>query len=103
AVLSNGEASNLAAGAGLVFTPGDGTILLTVDDCNDMPLAGATISSSPPGAVRYFDSVQPSMTATATDIGGVAMIANLPPGNVKVTASVSGMTLPERDFTVVAD
>jgi hypothetical protein len=53
--------------------------------------------------VRYFNGVQPSMTATATDVGGIALIANLPPGKATLTATVGGMTLPARTFTVVAD
>ncbi len=60
-------------------------------------------SSSPAGTVRYFDGVQPSVSATATDPGGLALIANLPPGKVTVTATVAGIVLPPGEFTVVGD
>jgi len=43
------------------------------------------------------------MTATATDAGGVAMICNLAPGKVTVTATAGANVLAPRDFTVVAN
>jgi len=102
-VISTSEASALAAGAGITNTAGDGTVLLTINDCNDAALAGAKLTSAPAGPIRYFDGIQPSMTATATDAGGVAMIANLPPGKATLNATVAGMTLPPHDVTVVAN
>jgi hypothetical protein len=104
AILSTMQADNLALGAlGAPFTAGTGVVLLTVNDCNDKPIAGATLSSVPAGVVRYFDGIQPSMTATATDAGGVALVANLPPGVVRLTVTAGGMMFPARVFNVVAD
>jgi hypothetical protein len=104
AVLSTAEASNLLLGAtGMPLKMGDGAILMTINDCNGIALAGATLTSSPVGDVRYFDGIQPNPIATATDAGGVAMVANLPPGKATLTAKVMGNTLPARSFTVVAD
>jgi len=102
-VLSTDEAAALAAGAGLAALPGNGTVLLSLNDCLDAQIAGGTLVSSPPGTVRYFDSIQPSMTATMTDAGGVAMVAGLSPGKVTLTATVGSMTLPPLDVKTVAN
>ncbi|HEY5936634.1 MAG TPA: carboxypeptidase-like regulatory domain-containing protein [Kofleriaceae bacterium] len=103
-VISIMQGESLALGAlGMPFTAGTGAVLFTIADCNDKPIASATVTSNPTGAIRYFNGVQPSMTAAATDAGGVAMVANLPPGPVSLTVTVNGMTFPARSFTVVAD
>ncbi len=103
ALLSTMQANNLALGAlGGPFTANTGAVLLTVNDCNDEPLANATVTSVPPGAVRYFDGIMPSMTATKTDAGGVAMVANLQPGPVTLTVTIGDRTLPSRTFNIVA-
>lgn len=104
ALLSTMQGESLALGAlGMPFTAGTGAVLLTVNDCNEKPVANATITSSPAGAVRYFNGIQPSMTATATDAGGVALVANLPPEPVTLTVSVDGMTFGARSFKVAPD
>ncbi len=104
AVLSTMQSSSLALGAlGMPFTAGTGAVLVTVEDCNGEGLAGATLASVPAGAIRYFDGIMPSMAATATDAGGVALVATLPPGKVTLTATVGERTLPSRTFTIVAD
>jgi hypothetical protein len=104
-VISISESGSLQSGAGFSFTPGDGQILLSIDDCHDpeVGLSGATLASSPPGMVRYFDGIQPKIDATATDAGGVAMMANVPPGKVTLTATAGGLTLPPRTVTAVAN
>jgi hypothetical protein len=102
-VLSTTEASALVLGAGVTMTPGDGTILLSINDCNEGPISGATLASSPAGTVRYFMGIQPLMMGSATDPGGVAMVANLAPGNISLTATVGTMTLPSRNVKTVAD
>lgn len=104
AVLSTMQSSSLALGAlGMPFTAGTGAVFVTVADCNDRPIAGATVASSPAATVRYFDGIQPSMSATATDAGGVTLIANIPPGKVTLTVTLGERTFPARSFTVVAD
>ena len=105
-VISSSESGLLAAGAGFTFTTGAGQILLSINDCIGGPqngLSGATLASSPSGSVRYFMGIQPSIPATATDAGGVALMANLPPGKVTLTATVGALTLPARTVTAVAD
>lgn len=106
AVISTLQRDLLAAGAlGMPFTPGRGTVLLKIYDCHGNPVRGASVESDPAGVARYFDSVQPSMTATATDIGGVAMVANLPPGKATLTVQVmaEGVTFTARELNVIAD
>lgn len=104
AVLSTMQASSVAVGAlGMPFTQGSGSVFVTVRDCNDQPISGATVASVPAGTVRYFDAVQPSMTRTATDGGGVALVANLPPGNVTLTVTADDRTFPARTVIAVAD
>lgn len=93
----------VSGSTGVTFDATKGWLLLTVDDCNGTPLAGATITTTPAGTIRYFAGVTPSMTATATDQGGIAMVANLPPGNVALSATVNGMTLKTHNMQVVAN
>jgi hypothetical protein len=102
-VLSDSEA--LALSQGGQFTPviGEGSILITVDDCTSSGLAGGTLTSTPAGTIVYFSGVQPDPTLHMTDGGGVAIIANLTPGKVTVTATVQGKTLPSHDVAVVAN
>ena len=102
ALLTTQEAMGLALGAGTPLQAGTGSILLTINDCNNVPLSGATLTASA-GTVRYFSGINPSPTATATDGGGIALVANAPPGKVTLTAKVTTMTLPPHDVTVVAD
>ena len=70
-----------------------GMIGLAVYDANGMPVAGATVSSSPAsGATRYMGgSGLPDANATMTSSEGVAFLFNAP-ASVTVTATKSGMT-----------
>ncbi len=102
AVLSSQEAAQLAMGGGVQIDTTHGAALVTVRDCNGTALANATVTASL-GVVKYFNGVQPSMTATATDVGGVALIAQVPPGPLTLSATVQGMKLPDYQFTVVAN
>lgn len=102
ALLSQNEANALALGGGVTIDSTHGAALATVRDCNQTPLANATVSSSA-GVVRYFNGVQPSSTATATDVGGVSLIAQLPPGAVTISSTVQGMKLPDHKFTILAN
>jgi hypothetical protein len=105
-VISSSESTFLQMDAGFTFTPGDGQILLAIDDCIGGPqsgISGATLASSPAGSVRYFMGVQPFPPATATDAGGVALMANLPPGKVTLTATDGTMVFPAHTVAAVAD
>ena len=101
-LLTPAAATTLAMAASVKMVDAtNGAMLFTVDDCNGAPVAGATITTSPAGKVRYFNGVQPAPSATATDTAGVAMVAELPPGNVTLTATVNGMTYKTRNYQVV--
>jgi len=99
-MVSRSEFSFLAAAAGITPVAGDGFIGVVVRNCQGAPVAGATVTSMPAGAVRYNAGGGPSSTATATAADGVAYIANVAPGNVTVQATASGHAL--RQHTVNA-
>src|SRR6266550_4136474 len=67
------------------------------------PVAGATVSSTPAGTVRYNAGGVPSSTATSTADDGVAYIANVAAGDVTVKASASGHTLRQHVVNAHAD
>ena len=92
-MVSSNEFSLLAASAGITPVAGDGFIGVIVRNCQGAPVAGATVTSSPAGTVRYNAGGLPSSTATSTAADGVAYIANVGPGNVTVQATASGHTL----------
>jgi len=89
------EITTLAGVAGLtVDLQTKALFLVTVTDCAGLPLGGATVSTTPPGDVRYFVNRLPSGTAVATDSDtGTALVANVPLSNTTINATVSGMTL----------
>ena len=78
-------------------------MLVRAADCNGVALAGATISTSPTGEVRYSANNAPSNTATMTDASGVAFIYNVPPGTVTVDAVVGTRNLRTSVVAVHAD
>jgi hypothetical protein len=89
--------------AQVTIDPTKAQLLVSVTDCNGLPLPGATITTVPAGTIRYFVGNMPSPTATATDaVTGAALIANAPPSNTTVNATVSGMTLRSHNFDTVA-
>jgi hypothetical protein len=103
APLTTVEAMALGSGAGVQIDASHGAAVVTIEDCNGSALAGAVVSTSPAGAVRYFNGENPSMTATETDNGGLVLVAQLPPGLVTFSTTVQGKQLPDRHFTVVAN
>ena len=92
-MISNTEFGILAASAGITPVAGDGFIAVVVKNCQGTAIAGATVTSSPAGQVRYNVGGLPSSTASATADDGVAYIANVAPGNVTVMSTASGHTL----------
>lgn len=82
---------------------GMGHVVVVVVDCNDDPVQGAVVTSSPAGTVRYNAGGFPSDTATATGADGIAYVFNLTPGTVSVDASFDGTSLREHDVTARAD
>jgi hypothetical protein len=92
----------MVAGIGQLDS-GKAHLFVSVIDCNGMPVAGATVTTTPPGTVRYFANATPSPTSIATDaITGSAMVANIPISNTIISATVNGMTLRSHPFDGVA-
>jgi len=102
-MVSSSEFSILAASAGINPVAGDGFIGLVVANCAGTPIAGATVTSSPAGTVRYNAAGLPSSSATSTASDGVAYIANVLAGNVTVQATASGHTLRQHVVNARAD
>ncbi|MCA9608899.1 MAG: hypothetical protein KC619_25015, partial [Myxococcales bacterium] len=103
-LMMSGTFVSLIAGAASATQPaGRGFAYVEVRGCAGARIAGATVSSSPAGTVRYLRSGMPSGTAADTDSTGTAVIFDLPPGPVTIHAMM-GAT-PYGDFTVpvVAD
>jgi len=92
-MISSSEFGLLAAAAGVTPVTGDGFIGVVVKNCAGTPIAGATVTSSPMGTVRYNAGGAPSSSAVSTSADGVAYIANVLAGNVTVRASAGGNTL----------
>jgi hypothetical protein len=78
----------------LTFDLTKAVFTIVVQDCNGTPLGGATVTSEPPGEIRYFTNSAPNPAAVSTDSStGLVLIANVPPSNVTIKATVNGMTL----------
>jgi len=97
------EFSFVAATAGVTPVAGDGFVGVVVTNCAGTPLAGATVTSTPAGTVRYNAGGVPSSTATSTGADGIAYIANVAAGNVTVKANASGHTLRQHVVNAHAD
>jgi len=73
--------------------PTKGWIGVQVFDAANLPVAGATVTSSPAGTVKYNGSTgTPSRNATMTDVDGIAYIFNVTAGSVTISASGGGLT-----------
>jgi|GEM_PF-2620956 len=83
--------------------PAKVTFLIGVVDCNGDPIAGATVTTNPPGDIRYFANDTPSADAISTDARtGSAMIANVPASNTMISATLNGMALRSYSLEGVA-
>jgi hypothetical protein len=93
--------NNFASGGQMA---GKGMIGLAIIDANGMPVAGATVASTPAaGAARYTGSNgYPSGSATSTSADGVAFLFNVPE-NVTITATKAGMTFHAHAVKARAD
>lgn len=85
------------------FMPGTGAIFINVNDCNDVPVIGATLTTNPPSRVFYFNNKIPSNMPTSTTPGGVTMIADLPPGLVTATVTAGDVVYRSQTYRVEAD
>lgn len=87
-------------------TAGNGLIGLIVVDAAQMPVAGATVSTTPASHPYRYDGTNglPSSTATATQADGVAIAFNVPAtGAVMVSATKAGSTFFAHAVTARAD
>ncbi len=88
------ELTFLGLAVGVTQAAGNGFIGVIVKDCNGTTIAGATVSTNPPGTVKYNSGSTPSSTATSTSSDGVAYVFNVPPApNVTVMANAGGNVL----------
>lgn len=102
-MVTSSEFLLLASSAGVNPVPGDGFVGVVVKNCAGTPIAGATVTSSPAGTVRYNAGGVPSLSATSTASDGVAYIANVTAGNVTVQSNASGHTLRQHVVNARAD
>ena len=83
--------------------PGTGTVFVTVRDCNDQPVSGATITTDSGKRVFYFAGVDPSNVPTATTARGVAMITDLTGTTVTLTVQAGDETYRPQTYRVAPD
>ncbi len=98
--------ANVSAAAALVSETqqgGNGVLLIRVLDCDDQPIAGATISTDSGETVYYTVNLLPTTSATTTSADGIAILFNVPPGDVVVDAAIGGTSLREHTVEVFAD
>lgn len=100
---TNTELGFLGAAVGVTQAAGNGFIGVIVKNCDGVTLAGATVTTSPAGTVKYNSASGPSPSATSTASDGVAYVFNVPAGNVTVMANASGHTLRQHVVTARAD
>ena len=102
-LITSSELGALGTIVGVPQTAGNGFMAVIVQDCSGTPLAGATVTTTPAGTVRYDAGSGPSATATSTSTDGVAYVFNVTPGNVTVHATASGHTLRQHVVNARAD
>lgn len=83
--------------------PGTGTVFVTVRDCNDQPVSGATITTDSGKRVFYFANVDPSNVPTATTARGVAMITDLTAATITITVQAGAETYRPQTYRVEPD
>ncbi|MBA3541894.1 MAG: hypothetical protein H0T79_19925 [Deltaproteobacteria bacterium] len=83
--------------------PGMGFIAMMVIDAANMPVGGATISSTPTGTIRYNADGLPNKDATVTEADGIAYVFNVAPGTVTVNAAKAGATFHGHPVNARAD
>ena len=102
-MVTSSEFTALAAAASITPTAGAGFIGVVVSDCQGNPLAGATVTSSPAGTIRYNVAGFPNPAATSTATDGIAYIANVTAGTVQINATASGHALRQVVVNARAD
>jgi hypothetical protein len=100
---NSGTFSTLQSFAGVTQNAGSGFIAVIVADCNNNPLAGATVTTTPMGTVKYNSGGIPSGSATMTGSDGLAYVFNTVAGTVNVQATSGAHTLRAHDVNARAD
>jgi hypothetical protein len=101
--LANANRVAQATTGGMQLPPGTGTVFVTVRDCNDQPVSGATITTDSGKRVFYFAGVDPSNVPTATTARGVAMITDLTATTITLDVQVGGETYRPQTYRVEPD
>lgn len=85
-------------------TDGKGIVVVEILDASSQPVQGATIASTPAaGSYKYMDSNGTPTSTTSTNTDGAAFLVNVPPGDITVSASKTGMTFKTHGLTAKAD
>lgn len=87
---------------GVEQAPDTAVVVVVVGDCFQQQVAGAVVTNSANAPIRYTSNMFPSETATTTSEDGVAILLNVPPGNVTIDATVGGVTFRDRTVKVEA-
>ncbi len=77
------EAQALASDFGIALDATRGVISVLVEDCLGRPAKGVRVTTNVPGLLAIYGT---SSSATATDTSGLVTFANVPVGNVDLTA-----------------
>lgn len=96
------ELDFLALAVSITQSASNGFIGVVVKDCFGATVAGATVSTTPAGTVKYNSGGAPSGSATSTSTDGVAYVFNVPAGDVTVKATGGGETLRQHVVTARA-
>jgi len=84
--------------------PVNAFIGVQVFTADNMDVAGAVVTSSPAGVVKYNGSAgRPTPSGTMTEVDGIAYIFNVPPGIVNISASGGGLTFFSHPVNARAD
>ena len=96
------EITFLGSAVGVTQSASNGFIGVVVRDCFGATVAGASVSTSPAGTVKYNSGGSPSASATSTSTDGVAYVFNVTAGDVTVKANGGGETLRQHVVTARA-
>ena len=82
----------------------NGAVGILVTDCLGNPLAGAAVSTTPPGTdILYRDAAgNPDPSATVTGPDGIGIVFNVPTGAVTVDATYMSYDMRQHGITVRA-
>jgi len=94
-LITTSERNLIASAFGVTQTAGNGVMAVVVEDCNAMPVTGATLS------VKQGGSEVGAVYASGS--AGAFYVFNVPPGDVVVGASVGGNVLRAHTVLVRAD